>query len=255
MGNDTLRVEEFDGAQAVALGAGAHRVVEREEPRLELGERISALRASEARREHVLLAGFGLYCDGPAIGVAQRRLERLSKPLLCIRAHAQPVDHCLDRVLRVLLQPRGGVEIVHLAVDTGAREALRAQLVEQLGLLAAARRDDRRKHHQARVLGKPQHMVDHLRDRLGFERQAVVGTVRRPGTGIQEPQVVVDLGDRADRRARVVAGRLLLDRDRRRKPSIRSTSASPSFPGTGARTPSRFDVAPLPFRVQRVEGK
>ena len=36
-----------------------------------------------------------------------------------------------------------------------------------------------------------------------------------PDPGIQHPQIVVDLGDRADRRPRVAAARLLLDRDRR----------------------------------------
>jgi hypothetical protein len=67
-------------------------------------------------------------------------------------------------------------------------------------------------------------VVDHLRDGLRFERLLVFGAVRRAGAGEEQAQVVVDLGDRADGRARVVAGRLLLDRNRRRKTSIRSTS-------------------------------
>jgi hypothetical protein len=43
------------------------------------------------------------------------------------------------------------------------------------------------------------------------------GQYGRAGAREQEAQVVVDLGDRADGRARVVRGRLLLDRDRRRQ--------------------------------------
>src|SRR5438067_1157645 len=41
-GDDALRIEELDMAEAVAFRAGAHRVVEREQPRLELLQRIAA---------------------------------------------------------------------------------------------------------------------------------------------------------------------------------------------------------------------
>jgi hypothetical protein len=96
-------------------------------------------------------------------------------------------------------------------------KALRAQLGEEIELLALAVGDHRRQDHQPAALGQRQHVVDHLRDGLRFERQLVFRAVRRAGTGEEQAQVVVDFGDRADGRARVVAGRLLLDRDRRRK--------------------------------------
>src|SRR5690606_23202096 len=49
--DDPLRVEERDDAESVALRARAQRIVEREQPRLELGERMVADRAREAARE------------------------------------------------------------------------------------------------------------------------------------------------------------------------------------------------------------
>ncbi len=52
--DDALRIEEADRAEAVAARARAHRIVEREEPRLELGQRVVADRARELRREQVL---------------------------------------------------------------------------------------------------------------------------------------------------------------------------------------------------------
>ena len=78
MRHDALGVEELDRAQAVAARAGAHRIVEREEPRLELGERVLAGRdrASVLCGEQMLVPAFGFDHHRAAIGVAQRRLQR-----------------------------------------------------------------------------------------------------------------------------------------------------------------------------------
>src|SRR5690606_32159097 len=50
-GDDAGGIEELDLAEAVAGGAGAHGVVEREQARLEFGQRIAADRAGELGRE------------------------------------------------------------------------------------------------------------------------------------------------------------------------------------------------------------
>jgi hypothetical protein len=93
------RVEELHRAQAVALRAGAHRVVEREQARLELGERVVAHRAGEARREQCLFSCINFKSDDFPVREPQRGLERLGEALLHVGAHAQPVDHDLDAVL------------------------------------------------------------------------------------------------------------------------------------------------------------
>ena len=67
-------------------------------------------------------------------------------------AHLQPVDDDFDGVLDVLLELGQLVELVHLAVDADAHEALRAQLVEEIRLLAFAPDDERREDHEPRVL-------------------------------------------------------------------------------------------------------
>ena len=85
---------------------------------------------------------------------------------------------------------------------------------------------------------------------------AAVRAVRHADVGEQQPQVVVDLGDRADRRARIRAGRLLLDGDGRRQAvdqiDVRLLHLLEELPGVGRQ---RLDVAPLPFGVDRVEGE
>src|SRR6266576_3679133 len=75
-------------------------------------------------------------------------------------------------------------------------------------------------------------------------------------TRIQEAQVVVDLGDRSDGRARVARGRLLVDRDRRAQAvdvvDVRLLHHLEELPRVGR---ERLDVAALPLGVDRVEGK
>ena len=70
----------------------------------------------------------------------------------------------------------------------------------------------------------------------------------------QQAQVVVDLGHRPDRRARVARGRLLVDRDRRREPLDRVhvglVHLAEELPRVGRQ---RLDVAALALGVDRVE--
>ena len=83
-----------------------------------------------------------------------------------------------------------------------------------------------------------------------------VGAMRVAGPGEQQPEVVVDLGDRADGRARVPAGALLVDRDGRAQPvdlvDVRLLHLAEELARVGAQA---LDVAPLAFGVDRVEGE
>ena len=66
----------------------------------------------------------------------------------------------------------------------------------------------------------------------------------------------MDFGDRADSRARVALGRLLVDRDRRRQAldriDVGLVHLAQELPRVGRQ---RLDVAALPLRVDGVEGK
>src|SRR3546814_1790075 len=71
-------------------------------------------------------------------------------------------------------------------------------------MLALALADHRRQQHPA-LLGGPvvvaerQHLVDHLADDLRLQRIAVVRAERQAHACVEQAQVVVDLGDGADR--------------------------------------------------------
>ena len=90
--------------------------------------------------------------------------------------------------------------------------------------------------------------------RLPGHRLAADRAVRPPGAGEEQAEVVVDLGDGADRRARVAVGRLLVDRDRRREAldevDVGLVHLAEELPRVGRQ---RLDVAPLALGEDRVE--
>ena len=186
----------------------------------------------------------------------ERRLDRVGQPVPQIRFHHEPVDDHLDRVLELLVELDLLVERALLAVHLHAREALAAKLLEQVLVLTFAVADDRRVDGELRPLGQAQDLVDDRLDRLPRDRPPANRAVRPPDARVEEAQVVVDLGHRAHRRARVARRRLLVDRDRRREPVDRVDVRLLHHLQELARVRrERLDVAALALGVDRVEGK
>jgi hypothetical protein len=117
-------------------------------------------------------------------------------------------------VLVALLEHGRLRELDELAVDDRARVALRGELLEEVDELALLLRDDGRDDLVARALGQLHELVRDLLHRLALDLGAALGAVRHADARPQQTHVVVDLGDRADRRARVAVRRLLVDRHR-----------------------------------------
>ena len=258
-------VEELDHAEPVALGAGAQRVVERKQARLEFAQRVIADRAGEPVGQQLFLAAVHVEHHRPAVGQAQGGLEGLGQALLDRRADLDAVDDHVDRVLLVLAQRQGVlVQVDHPRCTVAAfgahahpHEPLRAKVLEQFDMLSLAAGHQGREDHHAGVRRLRERGVDHLGDRLGLEHmRRMLGTVGRAGPREQQAQVVVDLGDRAHGRARVVAGRLLLDRDRRRQAfdhvDVGLLHQLQELPRVGRQ---RLDIAALPFGIQGIEGE
>ena len=95
--------------------------------------------------------GSSLDLDDP-VGQRDRRLDRVGQALAQVVAHHEPVDDDRDVVLELLVELDLVLEHPQLAVDLHAREALGAQLLEQLAVLALAPAHDRRQDHEARAL-------------------------------------------------------------------------------------------------------
>ena len=171
-------------------------------------------------------------------------------------AHHDAVDHDLDVVLQLLVEGRDGVDLVELAVDLDALEAALLQVLQLLAVLALAAADDRRQQVEPRAFRHRQDAVDHLRHGLALDRQAGRGRIGHADARVQQAQIVVDLGDRADGRARVLRGRLLLDRDRRRQAVDRIDVGLLHQLQELARIGRQaLDIAPLALGIDRVEGE
>ena len=189
-----------------------------------------------------------------AVGQVQRSLHRIGQPLLGGRLDRQPVDDDLDVVLLLLLQRRRVGERIHHPVDPDPAVALRVQLVEQVDELALAGAHHRREHLKAQALVHCEHLVDDLLRGLPGDALTTHRAVRRPGARVEQAQIVIDLGDGADRRPRVAVGGLLVDRHRGRQAfdevDVGFVHLAEELPGVRRK---RLDVAPLALGEDRVE--
>ena len=171
-------------------------------------------------------------------------------------ADDEPVDDDLDRVLVLLVELDLLVEVVELAVDPDPDEARLLGAGEELLVLALAVADERCHEHHPLALGQGVDLVDHLLDRLPLDLAAADRAMHAADAGEEQPQVVVDLGDRADRRARVLRRALLVDADRRRQPvdlvDVGLLHLAEELPRIGGQG---LDVAALALGVDRVERK
>ena len=131
-----------------------------------------------------------------------------------------------------------------------------AQLLEELAVLALAAAHDRRDDAEARAAVQLRHLVDDLLDALAGDGPPALGAVRVADARVEQAQVVVDLGDRADGGARVARGRLLVDGDGRRQAldgvHVGLVHLPQELAGVGGQ---RLDVAALALGVDRVEGQ
>ncbi len=77
-----------------------------------------------------------------------------------------------------------------------------------------------------------------------------------PQAGVQDAQIIINLGDGADRRARALAGRLLFDTDGRRQTAdvldLGFLHLAEELAGISRQ---RFDVAALALGIDRIQGE
>ena len=198
------------------------------------------------RRQHL---------DGDeAVGEAERRLDGVGEPAHTLATGDQTVDDDVDVVLAGLRELRHLLDRVDGAVDPYARVAVGRELLEHRGVLALTAADDRGEDLEAGAVGELGDLVDDLLGGLPSDRRAAVRTVRMTDAGVEQAEVVVDLGDRADGRTWVARRRLLVDRDRGREALDEVDVRLVHLPEELARVRGqRLDVAALPFGVDGVE--
>ena len=255
VGDDAVLIHLHEDAQAGALVAGALGVVEGKEPRGQLADRDAVLRAGE-----VLAEGHGLPADhlhlGHPAGQVQGRFQAVGQPAAHPLADDQPVHHHLDGVLDVLFQGDLLVQVVQAAVHLDPGVAGPPGGVQLFLLGALALPDHRRQHLKAGPLLQLQDGVHHLVHALLADDPAADRAVGHPDPGVEQPEVIVDLGHGAHRRAGVVAGGLLVDGDGRRQAGdlvdVGLVHPAQEHPGVAGQA---FDIAALAVGIDGVEGE
>src|SRR5690606_8603454 len=128
------------------------------------------------------------------------------------------VHHDLDRVHLVALKLDRFAEIAHFAVDARAHEACLPDVFENLLVAALTILNHRREDLDPRPFRPALDRFDDLLSRLRLDALATHGAVGDADPRVEQAQIVVNFGDGADGRARVVADAFLVNRDRRRQP-------------------------------------
>ena len=224
-------VEFVDGAQPGAGLARPVRRVEREESGGEFLDRaLRMVGAREVLAESVLRPDAVLLHqhEQGAGSDLERGLHALREPLASLGVELDAVDHRLDvvhlvasqfeRVLAFLLEDLP--QIPDLAVHADSDEALALESFGDLAVESLASSNHRSTDHRPGPGPSFEQQFDDLArvgrgDRIPADLAAVVlvPAGRPTGPGVEEPQVVVDLGGGGDRGARGVAAAALFDRD------------------------------------------
>ncbi len=193
---------------------------------------------------------------GHTLGKGEGGLQRLGEPLFHPLFADETIDHDLDGVLVVAVEADLLGQLPDLTIDPGPGEPLLGQIGEEGLVFALPPAHHRRQHLEASAFLQLEDAVDDLLRSLSLHRGAVVGTVGDPDPGVEESQVVVDLGDRAHRGPGVARRRLLVDRDRRGQPvdevDVGLVHLTEELAGIGG---ERLDIATLAFCVDGVEGE
>src|SRR5262249_7261261 len=122
-------------------------------------------------------------------------------------------------VLAAVIDARRFLDAVRLPVNAQPHEAAAANLVPERLVLLLALALQRRHQVELCPLRQGENPINDLVRRLRANPEVALRAVRLAEASVEDAQVVVDLGDGADGRARALAGRLLLDANGRRQPA------------------------------------
>ena len=141
-----------------------------------------------------------------AVGQPQRRLHRLGEALLSRRLDCNPINDDVDVVLALLIQRWHLSKPMNVSIHPYSGEAIGRQLSEQLDVLAFASTNHRGEDLKLSTLVERHEAVDNLLRGLTADELAAHRAVGLTDAGPEQAQIIMNLCDGANGRARV-AGR------------------------------------------------
>src|SRR5258706_3983190 len=161
-------------------------------------------------------------------------------------ANDEAVNDNFDGVLFLFIQVDLIAQIVNLAIDAHTYIAGTAHLLKDIFILTLTPLNEWGKQENARPLRQTKDRIDDLLDGLPADLAPTYRTMGMTNTSIEQAQIVIDLGNCANSRARVMGCTFLVDRDSRREAidmiDIRLLHLIQKLAGIGR---ERFDIATL----------
>ena len=250
-------------AETLALRAGAVGAVETEASRLEflvadLAIGAGVLRAEEFVVPHRRTRGrlFLVAGQHQAVAVTDGQVDRFGQAGADAFADDDAIDHGLDVMHLLPRQFWRLVDIDDHAIHPGTQETGLAHRLEDFLVFAFAAADQGRQNHDPRPFGAGQQGVENLLRRLLPNGRPAAAAACFAQAGVEQPQIIVDLGDSGHRAARVVRAGPLIDRDRRLQ-TFDQIDVGPFELMEELASVDReaFDILPLPFGIEGVEGQ
>ena len=245
----------------MARRARAIRAVEAECAGLDFADARLAARASIARVEQPLLPSiarpstFRLIDDrDDAFAVTGCQPHRFAQPGIDAVANDEPIDDRFD-VVHFLRREFGNfVERVDRAIDPRPHEAGFLNRFDHIAMCALAPSHQRREEHHPRFGGRLRIVCSISASVCCAIGVPHFGHKHRADARHEQPQIIVDLGDRADSAPRVRRRRLLVDRDRGLQAldaiDVRPLHLLEELPRIKRQA---LHILPLPFGQQRVK--
>lgn len=146
-----------------------------------------------------------------AVGQPQRRLHRLGEALLSRRLDCNPINDDVDVVLALLIQRWHLSKPMNVSIHPYSGEAIGRQLSEQLDVLTFASTNHRGEDLKLSTLVERHEAVDNLLRGLTADELAAHRAVGLTDAGPEQAQIIMNLCDGANGRARVAGRGLLID--------------------------------------------
>ena len=150
----------------------------------------------------------------------------------------------------------GAIEVHNAPIQPQPHEPLATDFLDHVAEFSHLAADERGEQHDLRAGFVCEDLVDDGLRRLPAQRPPAGGIMRLADGREKQPQVIVDLGRRGDRRARVRRAGVLFEGDGRREAldeiDVRLFELVEELPGVGRKT---LDVTPPALGIQRVESE
>ncbi len=212
--NQQIHVHTLGDSKSLAVMTGSQRGIEGKQLGLQFWDSKAADFAGViGRKQELFVIGKNIH---HAVCQIDRRFDGIVETGSVI-TFDDPVHDHIDVVFLVFVQRSLFFQVDNFTIHTGTDESILDELLKGLleGPLLAA--DNRSHDGGSRAVRQCHHLIHHFGDCHPLDRFSMFRAVRNAYSGIQKPEIVVNLRDGSDGGAGVIGCRFLIDGNGRGK--------------------------------------